>query len=213
MMGELMKNDVTGITVRAEDLGCDRGERPVFRGVGFEIAPGEVLEIHGRNGVGKSSLLRQIAGLVPPTAGTLRWKSDGAEAWEEGAPSAHMRFLSHRNALKPALTALENLCFWARLDTVPEAHAHDALQAVGLEEAADKPARALSAGQQRRVALARLLLAPRALWIMDEPTAALDKASEEAVSRLIEDHCSKGGSAIVATHKVLPLAARALRFE
>ncbi len=208
----------SGIHLAVEDLGCDRGGHPLFRGVSLALAPGDVLEIHGRNGVGKSSLLRQIAGLITPAAGKVRWapaRGGGPQEsdWQDGAPHDRLRLLSHKNALKPDLSALENLVFWARMDGVADVGAGRALEQVRLGEAADRPARALSAGQQRRVSLARLLLAPRDLWLLDEPTAALDRASEEVVGALIEAHRSSGGSAVIATHKVLPVEAKALRFE
>lgn len=199
--------------LRVRGLDCVRGDAVVFQGVDFDLAPGEVIELHGRNGVGKSSLLRQIAGLVTPAAGTIEWRADRSNAWETGSPVAAQRFVGHRNGLKPGLTAGENLAFWARLEGLPREGVATALEAVGLPAVADRPARTLSAGQQRRVALARLVLAPRPLWLLDEPTAALDRASEESVSRLIEAHCAAGGSALIATHKVLPLEARALKFE
>ncbi len=201
----------SGLYLTVDDLGCDRGEAPLFRGVGFNLAPGDILEIHGRNGVGKSSLLRQIAGLLPIATGSVRWRT--ATTWQDGAPHDHLRLIHHRNALKPDLSALENLYFWARTETVPQDRAETALETVGLSHAADRPSRTLSAGQQRRACLARLLLSPRSLWLLDEPTAALDTASEHLVGTLLEAHRSRGGSAIIATHKVLPIEARALRFE
>ncbi|MGF1455219.1 MAG: heme ABC exporter ATP-binding protein CcmA [Alphaproteobacteria bacterium] len=194
------------------DLGCDRGDCALFRGVSFSLGPGTILEIHGRNGVGKSSLLRQIAGLLPLAAGRMRWRSGGG-AWQEGPPQGHLRLVSHRNAVKPDLTPRDNLVFWARTEAVAPDAALAALEAVGLAHAADRPAHTLSAGQQRRVCLARLLLAPRSLWLLDEPTAALDKASEALVGGLLETHRARGGSAVIATHKVLPVEAQALRLE
>ena len=159
--------------MQATGLAAFRGERLVFRDLDFTVAAGGALLLTGPNGSGKSTLLRLLAGLLRPAAGTLTW--DGADALAD--LSAHARrvaYLGHQDAVKPALTAVENLRFAARLSG---GAAGTALAAVGLQDLADLPTRMLSAGQRRRLALARLALSQSPLWLLDEPTIGLDTAS------------------------------------
>lgn len=183
------------------DLACIRGERAVFAGLSFALGAGGALLLTGSNGAGKSTLLRVLAGLLPAAEGQLLW--DGADvAADRPAHARRLRYLSHQDALKPALTARENLVF-ARA-----AHGGDigaALESVGLGKLADLPARVLSSGQKRRLALARLALAPAALWLLDEPTTGLDTASVERLGGLLARHRGQGGMVIAATHLPLPL--------
>ena len=172
-------------------------------GIGFTLRPGEALEVTGANGAGKSTLLRALAGLAPVDEGTIVFGETPAEA-------AH--YLGHADALKGALGVGENLAFLARLlgggGVEPEA----ALAALGLGHLVDLPAAYLSAGQRRRVALARLLVAPRPLWLLDEPTAALDAAAATSLTRMMAGHLTGGGLIVAATHAPLGLAnARELR--
>jgi heme exporter protein A len=192
----------------AENLAVLRGERAVFAGLSFTLAPGEAMLLVGANGAGKSTLLRLLAGLLAPAEGRLLW--DGADALaDRAAHAARLRYLSHQDALKPALTARENLAFFARLWG---GDAESALDALALAPLAELPARVLSSGQKRRLALARLALAPAALWLLDEPTVGLDAASVERLGLLLARHRAAGGMVLAATHLPLPLpGARELR--
>ena len=185
----------------AQDLACWRAERLVFAEISFELAPGEALLLTGANGAGKSTLLRVLAGLLPAAEGQLLW--DGEDALSDRvAHVARLRYLGHQDALKPALSASENLSFYARL------HGGDvdaALDALDLLPLADLPARVLSSGQKRRLALARLALAPCGLWLLDEPTVGLDAASVARLGPLLAAHRARGGMVIAATHLPLPL--------
>ncbi|WP_149539836.1 heme ABC exporter ATP-binding protein CcmA [Siccirubricoccus phaeus] len=198
--------------LQAENLACLRGERVVFAGLSFALGAGEAVQLLGANGAGKSSLLRLLAGLLAPAEGRLLW--DGADALADRAAHARrLRYVSHQEALKPALTAAENLGFYARLwggDTAA------ALAALDLLPLAELPARVLSAGQKRRLALARLALvsplAPVPLWLLDEPTVGLDAASVARLGALLAAHRAAGGMVLAATHLPLPLpGARELR--
>ncbi|MBL6076425.1 heme ABC exporter ATP-binding protein CcmA [Belnapia sp. T18] len=194
--------------LQAENLACRRGERVVFAGLSFKVEPGEAVLLTGANGAGKSTLLRLLAGLLAPAEGRLLWQ--GADAFADRAAHAgRLRYLSHADALKPGLTARENLGFFARLWG---GDAGAALDQLGLAALAGLPARVLSSGQKRRVALARLALAPAALWLLDEPTVGLDAASVERLGGLLARHRAAGGMVLAATHLPLPLPdARELR--
>lgn len=185
---------------RAEGLACARGERAVFRDVDLCIAAGEALVLRGPNGAGKSSLLRILAGLLPPYAGGMEWH-DGPVAQAPERHAARLVLVGHANAVPAVLTPAEVLAFWARC--IPGAdpdRVAGALTAFGLHDLADLPARYLSAGQTRRVALARLLLGPAPLWLLDEPASGLDTASAAALSACIADHRAGGGMVIAALH-------------
>lgn len=187
--------------LQAEGLAAFRGERLVFRDVAFSLEAGGALLLTGPNGSGKSTLLRLLAGLLRPAAGSLRWNGEDALA----DPPMHARrvgYVGHLDAIKQGLTAAENLAFAARLSGGSVA---EALAAVGLEELADLPGRMLSAGQRRRLALARLGLARAPLWLLDEPTLGLDGRSVERFGRVAEAHRAGGGVVIAATHLPLPL--------
>lgn len=180
-------------------LGAVRGGRTVFAGVGFSVAAGELLAVTGNNGAGKSTLLRLVAGLLPAAAGSVT-----LEPAETGEVAENVHYLGHLDGLKPALTVRQNLDFWRRIWGAGDPGA--ALEGVGLEALADLPVAVLSAGQRRRVALARLLLAKRPVWLLDEPATALDAAAEAGLGRLIAAHLAGGGLAIAATHRDLPIA-------
>lgn len=195
--------------LEARELACLRGERVVFAGLSFALEAGAALLLTGANGAGKSSLLRLLAGLIPPAEGVLLWQGQDALA-DRAAHARRLRYLSHQDALKPALTARENLAFFARLWG---GDAGAALAALDLLPLADLPARVLSAGQKRRLALARLALGADApLWLLDEPTVGLDTASVARLGALLARHRAAGGLVIAATHLPLPLPdARELR--
>lgn len=187
--------------LQAEELAAIRGERLVFRDLSFVLGPGEALAVRGANGSGKSTLLRILAGLMRPAAGRLMWR--GEDALED--PPSHGRrlaYLGHQDAVKPALTAAENLRFAARLSG---GSIDQALAAAGLAALAELPVRLFSAGQKRRLAIARLALAKAPLWLLDEPTNGLDEAAGEGLGRLIDAHRERGGMIVAASHLALPL--------
>lgn len=186
----------------AEGLEAVRGGRRVFSAISLRLAAGDVLAVTGANGAGKSTLLRLIAGLVQPAAGRI----DLTPSPEGGIASA-THYLGHLDALKGGLTVRQNLGYWRRLWNGGPVEA--ALDTVGLAHLADLHAGVLSAGQRRRVAIARLLLAPRPLWLLDEPTTGLDAAAEATLGRIIGAHVAGGGMAVIATHRDLPVAATA----
>lgn len=182
----------------AEGLAVTRGGRPVFAGLSFTLASGGLLAVTGPNGAGKSTLLRVVAGLLRAEAGTIV-----LEPADDAGVQGAVHYLGHGDALKPSLTVHDNLAFWSQVwggGDVPAA-----LDAVGLGHLAGLPAGVLSAGQRRRVAIARLLLVQRPVWLLDEPATALDAAAEDALGRLIASHIVGGGIAIVATHRDLPV--------
>jgi heme exporter protein A len=186
---------------------CVRGGREVFSGLDFEAAAGEALAVTGPNGSGKTSLLRLIAGLLTMADGSIGL--DGGEGELTLPEQAH--YLGHRDALKPALSVLENLCFWQKFLGGEVFDARQALAAVGIDHAAHLPAAFLSAGQRRRLSIARLLAARRPIWLLDEPTSALDAAAQGLFAGLMRDHLARGGLIIAATHAPLGIEARELR--
>lgn len=195
------------MTLEARALGCIRGERRLFRGLGFTVEPGQALVVEGPNGTGKSSLLRLLAGFLKPADGQVLW--DGTDIVEEpGAHRSRTAWIGHLDALKPPLSATENLRFWrAALDggQKQRASVRRAADRLGLDHVADLPARYLSAGQRRRLALARLVLMRRPLWLLDEPTTALDAEGAAVFRVLLENHLHHGGSAVIASHLDLGL--------
>jgi heme exporter protein A len=187
--------------LQAEGLAAFRGEFLVFRDLSFVVPAGGALLLAGPNGAGKSTLLRLLAGLLPPAAGRLLW--DGEDALPDAAAHAvRVAFLGHRDAVKPGLTVAENMRFAARLGGFD---AGAALSAMALDALAALPARMLSAGQSRRLALARVVLSPAPLWLLDEPTLGLDTASVVRLGTLLAAHRARGGLVVAATHLPLPL--------
>jgi heme exporter protein A len=188
-----------------------RGGRDVFSGLDFEASSGEALAILGANGSGKTSLLRIIAGLLAIAGGSIAL--EGGEAELTLPEQAH--YLGHRDALKPALSVIENLTFWRDFlgGEPPDAgeDLKESLSAVGLDHAVYLPAAYLSAGQRRRLSIARLLTVRRPIWLLDEPTNALDVAGQSLFARLMGDHLARGGLIVAATHAPLGIAARELR--
>ena len=196
--------------VEAQNLACVRGGRTVFRDLSFRVSPGQVLALEGPNGAGKSSTLRMLAGLLAQADGTVRFrngKSDVTDAEERGRLVA---WLGHQDGVKAQLSVAENAAFWAALYN-KEKNIAGILQRVGLAAASDWPAYFLSAGQRRRLALARLVLSNRPLWLLDEPNAALDASGRELVTALIAEHCAEGGIAIIATHETPALPCTRLK--
>lgn len=184
----------------AENLGGERGGETIFSGIGFALEKGQVLIVTGPNGAGKSTLLRVVAGLLPVAAGRL-FVEGGGEDFPSVASACH--YLGHQNAMKTALSVAENLRFWRDFLGADFLSAEEALETVGLDGIGHLPFGYLSTGQRRRAAIAKLLVSRRPLWLLDEPTAGLDKASEERFGGMMRKHCSEGGIIIAATH--LPL--------
>lgn len=187
--------------LRAEGIAAFRGERLVFRDLTFSVAAGGALLLTGPNGSGKSTLLRLLAGLVRPAAGCVLWAEADALA-DLATHAARLAYVGHQDAVKPGLTVAENLHFAA---TLTGGKIIDALNALGLTELADLPARLLSAGQRRRLALARLALSAAPLWLLDEPSLGLDSKSVERLGTLLAAHRSRGGLVVAATHLSLPV--------
>ncbi|MGF9565774.1 heme ABC exporter ATP-binding protein CcmA [Neorhizobium sp. JUb45] len=188
-------------------LSARRGEDLIFKDISFTLGAGESLILTGRNGSGKSTLLRAIAGLLHPESGRVIWISDGAEDGMRAAEACH--YLGHRNAMKAELSVRENLEFWQSFfgDFAggQGMSIGEAAEAVGLGGITHLPFGYLSAGQQRRMAFAKLLVAWRPVWILDEPTAALDVSAESVFTALIKTHLGKGGIVLAATHQPLGL--------
>ncbi|MEC9342881.1 MAG: heme ABC exporter ATP-binding protein CcmA [Pseudomonadota bacterium] len=190
----------------ADKLAVDRGERSIFSGLSFSVPAGAALVVTGPNGAGKSTLVKAIAGFLPAASGTVRLEELAGEAAERPL-AEHCHYLAHDNALKAQLTVAENLGFWQRfLGPSAGMDIAAALEAVGLPGIGELPAGYLSAGQKRRVAIARLLVTQRPVWLVDEPTAALDKASEARFAELASAHVDAGGILVAATHQTLGLA-------
>ena len=193
-------------SLRANALTCVRGERTLFTGLDLEVSAGQWLHVRGENGIGKTSLLRLLSGLTKPAAGEIFWNEQLISA----DPSEYHRnllFLGHRDSLKEDLTALENLSIATALDgiVVTEDEILLALHRFGLRGREDLPVNCLSAGQKRRVLLARLLLRQAKLWILDEPFNALDVRAVEMLSELILEHIASGGMAIMTSHQEIPM--------
>lgn len=186
---------------------CVRGGREVFAGLDFEAIAGEAVAVVGRNGSGKTSLLRLIAGLLVPAGGTIALEGGDAEL----TLPEQCHYLGHRDALKPALSVAENLMFWADFLGGERLDFAESLATVGLEHATHLPAGFLSAGQRRRLSLARLLTVRRPVWLLDEPTNALDVTGQDMFGGLMREHLSRGGMIIAATHAPLGIGSRELR--
>jgi heme exporter protein A len=190
--------------LRASSIAIERGGRRLFARLSFDVAAGQALIVTGPNGAGKSSLLRAIADLLPLAEGEIALEGGASDA--SVGEQAH--YFGHLDALKDALTAVENLGFWAAMLRGPMPGALSvaaALKRVGLSHVADLPIHALSAGQKRRVALARCLAAARPLWLLDEPLSALDASAQTRLDEIMRDHLAGGGLIVAATHAPLGL--------
>src|SRR3954462_11999352 len=194
----------------AENLACVRGDKRLFESLSFRVRAGQALAVEGANGAGKTSLLRLLAGFLSPAAGRILVKQEAGESDDAEERGRLVGWLGHLDGLKPQLTVFEQLSFFARLYGREADRA--VLETVGLGGArADLSCRYLSAGQKRRLALARLLTAQRPLWLLDEPFAALDVAGQGLVADLMARHCGAGGVIIAATHDPLGLGNEILR--
>lgn len=192
----------------AETLSVRRGDDLLFSNLSFDLGPGEALVVTGRNGSGKSTLLRTVAGLITPEKGRVTISGDGIESGRRAGEASH--YLGHTNAMKQELTVRENLLFWkAWLGDFPGGQGmgiEDAADAIGLSGISHLPFGYLSAGQQRRFAMAKLLVCYRPVWILDEPTAALDVAADRLFAGLVTAHLRTGGLVLAATHQPLGLS-------
>jgi heme exporter protein A len=197
--------------LEAQALHLWRGEVHVLRGLSFSLNAGECLQVTGANGSGKTTLLRALCGLVPLEQGCIRWRGADISA-DPGGYHRDLAYLGHENGLKGDLTASENLRYGVGLRRTLAAHeAAEMLARAGLAGQGGVPLRQLSAGQRRRVALARLSLMSAALWLLDEPSSNLDAQGQGVLAGLLQGHLNGGGAAVVATHQGLELAAGRLR--
>jgi len=197
-------------SVIATNLTCLRGGRVVFRDLGFEARAGQALSLEGANGAGKSSLLRMLAGFLAPAAGTIALRTNSGDIIDGEDRGKHAGWLGHLDAAKPQMSVAETLRFFAVFYGADTNGIPAALDATGLVRLADLSCQYLSAGQKKRLALARLKISGRPLWLMDEPLAALDTAGKTIAANLIAAHCASGGMAIVATHEPLGIACEKL---
>jgi heme exporter protein A len=196
-------------TLEAIGLECVRGDRRLFRDVAFALEPGTLLQIHGANGSGKTSLLRILTGVLMPAAGEVRWRGASIRVLGDEY-RATLTYLGHQNAIKDDLSAVENLLASERLAGVhvTKERAHAALAPLGLAGFEDLPTRVLSQGQKRRAALARLeFRATSALWVLDEPFVALDATAVRTVQRLVGERLASGGIVVLTTHQEVAIAA------
>jgi heme exporter protein A len=198
-------------SLTAENLACARGDAKLFENLSFRVKAGQALAVEGANGAGKTSLLRLIAGFLTPAAGRLIVQDATGTSDDAEERGKRIGWLGHQDGLKPQLTVAEQLDFFVRL--YQGAANAAVLEQVGLARQADLPCRYLSAGQKRRLALARLLVSDRPIWLLDEPFAALDAAGQVLVAQLMARHCGAGGIIIAATHEPLGLSNEILRLS
>jgi heme exporter protein A len=195
-------------------LSGSRGERQLFSDVSVTVKPGSMLAVIGENGSGKTSFLRMLCGLLPPDTGTILWQGKDIRQLKE-LYSAELTYIGHLNGIKDELTPVENLKLSACLagDDSSNQIVHNALEAVGLRQSAHRlPTRVLSQGQKRRVALARLWLSTRPLWLLDEPFASLDAAATNCLTQHMQSHLSQGGLVAVATHQEIALPTDCIQY-
>jgi heme exporter protein A len=195
-------------TIRIKDLSLVRGERRLFSGLDLAISAGEAVALVGRNGAGKTSLLRAVAGLLRPDAGAIAFDGPDGELEAEVARAEGLHLVGHHDGLKSTRSAWEELRFQTLWTGGSEASARIAATRLDLDRLLDLEVRRLSAGQRRRVALARLLASPRSLWLLDEPMAPLDAGHREGFGVLMAEHLAGGGMVLAAVHDPLPVPCR-----
>ena len=196
------------ICLTLDGLAVRRGERRLFDSLNLSVRPGEAVALTGANGAGKSSLLRAIAGLLTPEAGRIGFERDGQDLEPEVARTRHLHLIGHQDGFRSGRTAYEELSFQVGWCGGGPGGIDEAVRALGLEGLMDLEVRRLSAGQRRRLALARLLAAPRAVWLLDEPLSPLDARWRAEVGRLMQAHLDGGGMLLAAVHDPLPVPAR-----
>ncbi|HCI52251.1 MAG TPA: heme ABC transporter ATP-binding protein CcmA [Gallionella sp.] len=198
--------------LEVSNLACSRGDHRLFSGLCFTLSPGQIMQIQGANGSGKTSLLRTLCGFIIPDEGCISWDGTDVRELDEDYFS-QMMYLGHLNAIKDELSALENLRISAGLSgmELSEVDAIAALRRMGLKGRERLPAKVLSQGQRRRVALARLLVSDARLWVLDEPLAALDVGAVALIGELISEHLARGGMVIFTTHQPLVVAGMEMR--
>jgi heme exporter protein A len=199
---------ISGLAV--EGLSVARGDRVLFEGLDFEVRAGEAVVLTGANGAGKTSLLRAVAGLLRPAAGAVRFEGANGALDADEARRGALHFVGHQDGLKAARTARQELAFQARWTRAGEDQLAHAIEVLGLTPLLDLEVRVLSAGQRRKLALARLIASPRSLWLLDEPMAPLDAVRRKIFGELMEAHIEDGGLILAAVHDPLPLPARAV---
>ena len=195
-------------TIRIKDLSLVRGERRLFSGLNLEIQAGQAVALTGRNGAGKTSLLRAVSGLLRPADGTIIFHGAAGELEAEVARAEALHLVGHHDGLKSTRSAWEELLFQTLWTGGSEASARVAATRLDLDRLLDLEVRRLSAGQRRRVALARLLASPRSLWLLDEPMAPLDAGHREGFGALMAEHLASGGMVLAAVHDPLPVPCR-----
>jgi heme exporter protein A len=196
--------------VKVEDLAIARGDRLLFEHLSLAISAGEAVALTGRNGAGKTSLLRAVAGLLRPLSGKISFAGPEGEVPAEDARSRDLHLLGHHDGLKPGRTAFEEMLFQVHWTGGSAASAEAACKRLNLGRLRDLEVRKLSAGQRRRVALARLIAAPRPLWLLDEPLAPLDAEQRALFGTLMGEHLAGGGMILAAVHDPLPIPTRNL---
>ena len=205
-----MTDHATNIRLLAiNDLTVARGDRRLFAGLKAQLAQGEAMALTGANGAGKTSLLRVIAGMIRPVSGEVRFENETGPLEADAARSEGLHLLAHLDGLKPGRTAREELDFWARW-MGGEGDLSRAIETFSLSPLMDLEVRKLSAGQRRRLALARLLAAPRKLWLLDEPMAPLDAAMRARFAEVMTAHLAEGGLILAAVHDPLPMTTGSL---
>ena len=187
------------------DLACNRGDRPLFRALSFNLEPGALLHVRGENGCGKTTLLRTLCGLTQPAAGKIHWQGQSIQA-EPESYNKQLCYVGHGNAIHGDLTAVENLQFEMCLSADADIDAQPILSGLGLGRIVGLPSKLLSQGQKRRVALARLSLQKRMLWILDEPFAALDTRAIGQLQDTLAQHLDRGGMCLLTSHQEVTLA-------
>jgi heme exporter protein A len=200
-------------SLEIENLAVTRGDRLLFQGFELALAAGEAAALVGRNGAGKTSLLRAIAGLIRPDAGVIRFRAAGEDLPAEDARSRDLHLVGHQDGLKAGRTAWEELCFQVAWTGGTPAGAEAACERLDLKRLRGLEVRKLSAGQRRRLALARLIASPRRLWLLDEPLAPLDAERRGAFGTLMREHLDAGGLILAAVHDPLPIAARTVELR